>query len=165
MQAVHNIADINQSCLGANYIYEPSSASVHMYRRGDEYICIVRYDTPIATMPLPLPISNKFPWIESNHSIRPMRFRELFRQFDWLHNFPLWIIIGLLQDCMMMYTHVIINHYNDVTMSAMASQITSLTIVYSAVYSGADHRKHQSFAPLAFVRGIHRRTVNSQRAM
>ena len=43
----------------------------------------------------------------------------------------------------------------------MASQITSLTIVYSAVYSGTDQRKHQSFAPLAFVRGIHRWPVNS----
>ena len=42
-------------------------------------------------------------------------------------------------------------------MNAMAFQITSLTIVYSAVYSGTDQRKHQSPASLAFVRGIHRR--------
>ena len=41
-------------------------------------------------------------------------------------------------------------------MGAMASQITSLTIVYLTVYSGADQRKHQSSASLAFVRGIHR---------
>ena len=53
------------------------------------------------------------------------------------------------------------HHYNDVIMSAMASQITSLTIVYSSVYSGADQRKHQSSASLAFVRGIHRWPVNS----
>ena len=46
-------------------------------------------------------------------------------------------------------------------MSAMTSQITSLTIVYSAVYSGADQRKHQSSASLAFVREIHRWPVNS----
>ena len=52
-------------------------------------------------------------------------------------------------------------HYNDVIMDAMASQITSLNIVYSAVYSGTDHRKHQSSASLAFVRGIHRGPVNS----
>ena len=52
-------------------------------------------------------------------------------------------------------------HYNDVIMSAMASQITSLTIVYSTVYSGANQRKHQSSASLAFVRGIHRGPVNS----
>ena len=33
-------------------------------------------------------------------------------------------------------------HYTDVTMSSMASQITSLAIVYLRVYSGADKRKH-----------------------
>ena len=41
-------------------------------------------------------------------------------------------------------------------MDSMASQITSLTFVYSTVYSGADQRKHQSSASLAFVWGIHR---------
>ena len=46
-------------------------------------------------------------------------------------------------------------------MAALASQITSLTIVYSTVYSGADQIKHQSSASLAFVRGIHRWPVNS----
>ena len=46
-------------------------------------------------------------------------------------------------------------------MGAIASQITSLTIVYSKVYSGADQRKHESSASLAFVRGIHRGPVNS----
>ena len=46
-------------------------------------------------------------------------------------------------------------------MSAMASQITSLTIVYSSVYSGVNQRKHQSSASLAFVGGIHRSPVNS----
>ena len=34
---------------------------------------------------------------------------------------------------------------------ATASQITSLTIVYSTVYSDADQMKHQSSASLAFV--------------
>ena len=52
-------------------------------------------------------------------------------------------------------------HYNDVIMSAMASQINSLTIVYSTVYSGTYQRKHQSSASLAFVRGNHRGPVNS----
>ena len=37
-------------------------------------------------------------------------------------------------------------------MGAIASQITSLTIVYSTVYSEADQRKHQSSASLAFLR-------------
>ena len=44
-------------------------------------------------------------------------------------------------------------HYCDVTMGAIASQITSLTIVYSTVYSDADQRKHQSSASLAFYAG------------
>ena len=52
-------------------------------------------------------------------------------------------------------------HYSDVVMGAIASQITSLMIVYSIVYLSADQRKHQSSASLAFVRGIHRWTVNS----
>ena len=53
------------------------------------------------------------------------------------------------------------DHYDDVIMGEIASQINSLTIVYSAVYSGADQSKHQSSASLAFVWGIHRGPVNS----
>ena len=41
-------------------------------------------------------------------------------------------------------------------MGTVASQIASLNIVYSTVYSGVDQRKHQSSTSLAFVRGIHR---------
>ena len=52
-------------------------------------------------------------------------------------------------------------HYGDVIMGVIASQITSVTIVYSTVYSDADQRKHQSSASLAFVWGIHRGPVNS----
>ena len=51
-------------------------------------------------------------------------------------------------------------------MSAMATQITSLTIVYLTAHSGADQRKHQSSFSLAFVLGIHRwipRTKAQQR--
>ena len=51
--------------------------------------------------------------------------------------------------------------YNAVMMSTMASQITSLTIVYPTVYSDADQRKHQSSGSLAFVRGIHWWPLNS----
>ena len=46
-------------------------------------------------------------------------------------------------------------HHSDVIVDTMASQIASLRIVYSIVYSGADQRKHQSSASLAFVQGIH----------
>ena len=51
-------------------------------------------------------------------------------------------------------------HYYDVIMDTIASQITSLTIIYSTVYSDADQSKHQSSASLAFVREIHRGLVN-----
>ena len=54
-----------------------------------------------------------------------------------------------------------VSHYNDAIMGAIGSQITSLTIVYSTVYSGADQSKHQSSVSLAFVWGIHRGPVNS----
>ena len=45
-------------------------------------------------------------------------------------------------------------HYGDGIMGTMVSQITSLTTVYSTVYSDADQRKHQSSASLAFVRPV-----------
>ena len=54
-----------------------------------------------------------------------------------------------------------VQHYNDVIMGAIASQITSLNIVSWTVYSGTDQRKHESSVSLAFVRGIHRGPVNS----
>ena len=53
-------------------------------------------------------------------------------------------------------------HYHDVIMDAMALQITSLTFVYSTVYSRHRSKKHQSSALLAFVQGIHRWPMNSQ---
>ena len=46
-------------------------------------------------------------------------------------------------------------------MSAMASIITGVSIVYSTVCSGADQRKHQKLRVTAFVKGIHRWPVNS----
>ena len=52
-------------------------------------------------------------------------------------------------------------NYCDAIMGTVSSQITSLTIVYTAVYSDADQSKHQSSASLAFVWGIHWGPVNS----
>ena len=51
-------------------------------------------------------------------------------------------------------------HYSNIIMGMMASEITSLTIVYSTVFSGTDQRKHQSSVPLAFVRAIYQWPVN-----
>ena len=64
---------------------------------------------------------------------------------------PFWIVT----QCYIFY------HYGDVIMGTIASQITSLTDVYSTVYSDADQRKHQSSASLTIVWGIHRGPVNS----
>ena len=58
-------------------------------------------------------------------------------------------------------SRILVVHYSDVIMTTMASQITSLTIVYSTVYSEADEWKYQSPASQFFVRGIHRWPVNS----
>ena len=55
----------------------------------------------------------------------------------------------------------ICQHYNDTIVDVMTSQIASLTIIYSTVYSGSDQRKHQSSASLVFVRGFHRWPLNS----
>ena len=41
-------------------------------------------------------------------------------------------------------------HYSDLIMTTMASQITSLTVVYLIVYSDADQQKHQSSASMEF---------------
>ena len=49
-------------------------------------------------------------------------------------------------------------HCDDVITGAMASQITSFTIVCSTVYSGADQRKYHSSASLACARGNSPRT-------
>ena len=65
-----------------------------------------------------------------------------------------WILFMLL-------IHETAPQYDDVIMGAKASQITSVTIVYSTVYSDADQRKHQSSESLAIVRGIQRGPVTS----
>ena len=64
--------------------------------------------------------------------------------------------------CIQLNLHLFLSdyHYNDVIMSMMASQITSLTTVYSTFYSRRRSRKHQSSASLAFVWGIHHWPVN-----
>ena len=77
-------------------------------------------------------------------------------------NFLRWKLLyfdsNFTEVCSLMSTKL---HYCVGIMEANASQITSLTIVYSAVYLGADQRKQQSSASLAFVRGIHRGPGNS----
>ena len=63
-------------------------------------------------------------------------------------------------DCVWYQAQPPVHHYHDVIMSATSSQIISLTIVYSTIYSGTD-QTHISSTSLAFVWGIHRWLVNS----
>ena len=70
-------------------------------------------------------------WIKSD-AIYPFQRRREHRIFR------IW--------CLSMNIHCILHrsrsvHYNDVIMGEIASQITSLTIIYSIVYSDADQRK------------------------
>ena len=69
------------------------------------------------------------------------------------------IILYVLHVCVRVYYQLC--HCNGVIMSVMVSQITGVSIVCSTVGSDVDQRKHQSLASLAFVRGIHRSSVNS----
>ena len=62
---------------------------------------------------------------------------------------------------MILFKCALSDNYIDVIMSALTSQIASASIVCTAVCLGADQRKHQSSASLAFMRGIHRWPVDS----
>ena len=72
---------------------------------------------------------------------------QMWRYFSLVETVLVWVEVN--------------DHYDDAIMDAMASQITSLTIVYSTVYSDTDERKHRSSASLTFVWGIHRGPVKS----
>ena len=62
-----------------------------------------------------------------------------------------WLICCPLCHCGYIYCQ-----YSDAIMGVIASEMTRLAIVCSPVYSGADQRKDQNSASLAFVRGIPR---------
>ena len=80
---------------------------------------------------------------------------------DHIKHNPYFLFVKILLNRIVGSTNTWSCHYNDVIMGTIASQTTSLAIVYSTVYSDPDQRKHQSPASLAFVRGIHQRPVNS----
>ena len=96
------------------------------------------FDSGLQTLTLPYFITNTK--IQYHYDILYYIYIYIYSIGSWLHE---------------------LHHYNDVIMGKIASQITSLTIVYSTVYSDADQGKHQSSASLAFVWGIHRGPVNS----
>ena len=89
------------------------------------------------------------PWLVAIFANGPINYRRVW-ETRWMAitmpTYPTWPDT----DSMTLW------HYNDIIMTTIASQITSLTVAYSTLYSDADQRKHQSSASLAFVWGIHR---------
>ena len=88
------------------------------------------------------------------------RFRRQFIGFDNKNfNVSRYSPFVQINDAMMTSSNGSIFRFTG-HLCGMASQITSLTSVYSTVYSGAVQRKYLSSPSLAFVRGIHRWPVN-----
>ena len=111
-------------------------------------------------------------WVARNHIYFHIKIRtHLPRRHQWNINAVsrlniLWNQDGTARQGLEMIVLLVLSlsiHYGDAIMGAMAPRITSLTIVYSTVYSDADQIKHHSSASLAFVRRIHRWPVNSPR--
>ena len=117
---------------------KPDEVCVPLYNGSNQYILYRKWPPPTYI----LYIQQKSAWLLK---IRPLCFFLLYCScFHWQRQ-----------------THCVSQSLQWLTMGAIASQITSLTIVYSTIYSDADQRKHQSSASLAFVCGIHRWPVNS----
>ena len=101
-----------------------------------------------------------------NVSVRQL-LKCIAKSWKWIDPilFQAWLCFIQMYYCYtyfeIMEMHILVRHHNGAIMGAMASHTISLTIVYSVVFSGANQRKHQSSASLAFVRGTHRWPVNS----
>ena len=105
----------------------------------------------VAAIPSPVVSPHKGSAVCNLDVLFYVRVNELFNKqlcYQWVeiswHTCDV-IVIGLCAIC----------HYSDVIMSAIASQITGVSMVCSTVSSDAGQRKHYSFASLAFVSGIH----------
>ena len=109
-------------------------------------------DWEIASASVVTPCNHEAMVLSSNYTI-------IFIFFKFLG--LMWVPFPMSQSIVACGVLNLTRDYSDVTLSAMASQITSITIVCSTVYSGADQRKYQSSASLAFVSGIHRWPFNS----
>ena len=100
-----------------------------------------------------------YPMIISKHIRRICLFEYLLR--DHVNHFTMAVLLAIrLNARLLLLVWLYVLNYDDVIMTMLASQITSLTVVCSIVYSGVNQRKHQSSASLAFVREIHRGPVN-----
>ena len=99
-------------------------------------------------------VSNYRDIISTRWRVKSPTFRLFVQQ-------PIWTIIQVISE--LCITDILCEeftvtgglpfHYSDI--SALASQITSLRIVYYTIYWGVDQRKYQSSVSLAFVWGIH----------
>ena len=99
--------------------------------------------------------------LEERNMMLPLpNVSSFYLHFQYIFSVSLFMVVWPPLKTCPLFLSVLV-HYRDVTRSAIASQITGVTIIYSTVCSGADQRKHQSSASLAFVRGIHRWPVNS----
>ena len=99
-----------------------------------------------------------------NHAIRCRicsKQKIMMPPFTNRVSFPTFVSVACLSSVFITPHKVSASHYNDVIMSALASQITSLTIVYSIIYSSRRSKKTSKPASLAFMRGIYRWPVNS----
>ena len=120
---------------------------------------------------------NHFPYLCDGHSLSLSITVKRFSVLITTGCFPTSIVYIIIQEwswfsevwdaicavCLRMSVTSHFKHWSEAIMSTMASRITSITIAYSTVYSGADQWKHQSSVLLVFVRGIHRWPVNSPR--
>ena len=79
----------------------------------------------------------------------------------WVHILMRNVFLFCISDQFVSHDVLAFLQHSDVTISTMASEISSVSIVYSTVCSGAYQREYQSFASLALVRGTRRWPVNS----
>ena len=86
-------------------------------------------------------------WHHDMHTLSPLLYRCAWKSISSVYLTQ--SIAWLLADCLTAQSSWQQDDYGDVIMGAIASQITSLTIVYSTVYSDADQGKNQSSASLA----------------
>ena len=141
-------------------VFEPIMRviKIRIYRPTHRFRCLFLDLYPIGgtNVPAPWKSVNYHPWAADRWS---RLFIRKILSGKGIGSFPFQKVTLTLFISPNLITNVI--DISDVTMRAMASQITSLTTVYSIVYSGTYQRKHQSSASLTFVRGIRRWPVNS----
>ena len=97
-----------------------------------------------------------YPNLPNIQALKPSLYNILAIIFEAFYSLPILCASLTVAPYFKRGLKTTLTHYCDVIMGVMASQITSLAIVYSTVYSDVDQRKHQRSASLAFVQGIHR---------